>query len=40
MNGEQNEMTLSEVLKLIYALRQLGLTQEQIDNVLETVNSK
>lgn len=34
MDKEHNEMDLSEVLKLIEALRKIGLSQAQIDQVL------
>lgn len=40
MNKEQNEMVLSEVLKLIEALRKIGLTQAQIDQVLKDIYTK
>ena len=40
MDKEQNEMVLSEVLKLIEALRKIGLSQAQIDQVLKDINTK
>lgn len=33
-------MDLSEVLKLIEALRKIGLSQAQIDQVLKDINTK
>ena len=40
MDKEQNEIVLSEVLKLIEALRKIGLSQAQIDQVLKDINTK